>query len=118
MTRTVMLEPALLDAKYEAPRQILGAPWPGIDGPMLAAIILSANHGLAEGENDRAMIAGFGRAHFAHDRARRGGGDVASADRKSVVVGTSVSVRVDLGGRLIIKKKKKADRCEKCTYNR
>src|SRR3546814_17784813 len=79
MTRTVMLEPALLDAKYEAPRQILGAPWPGIDGPMLAAIILSANHGLAEGENDRAMIAGFGRAHFAHDRARLGGGDVASA---------------------------------------
>src|SRR3546814_5166783 len=68
MTRTVMLEPALLDAKYEAPRQILGAPWPGIDGPMLAAILLSANHGLAEGENDRAMIAGFGRAHFAHDR--------------------------------------------------
>src|SRR3546814_68838 len=62
-----------------APRQILGAPWPGIDGPMLAAIILSANHGLAEGENDRAMIAGFGRAHFAHDRARLGGGDVASA---------------------------------------
>src|SRR3546814_15990981 len=43
---------------------------------MLAAIILSANHGLAEGENDRAMIAGFGRAHFAHDRARLGGGDV------------------------------------------
>src|SRR3546814_15935016 len=79
MTRTVMLEPALLDAKYEAPRQILGAPWPGIDGPMLAAIILSANHGLAEGENDRAMIDGFGRAHFAHDRARLGRGDVASA---------------------------------------
>src|SRR3546814_9048462 len=78
MTRTVMLEPALLDAKDEAPRQILGAPRHGIDGPMLAAIILSANHGLAEGENDRAMIAGFGRAHFAHDRARLGGGDVTS----------------------------------------
>src|SRR3546814_14095538 len=78
MTRTVMLEPALLDAKDEAPRQILGAPRHGIDGPMLAAIILSANHGLAEGENDSDMIAGFGRAHFAHDRARLGGGDVTS----------------------------------------
>src|SRR3546814_20993596 len=31
-------------------------------------------------------------------------------DRKSVVSGTSVSVRVDLGGRRIIKKKKKTDR--------
>src|SRR3546814_21110991 len=30
----------------------------------------------------------------------------ALGDRKSVVKGTSVSVRVDLGGRLIIKKKK------------
>src|SRR3546814_17996327 len=30
-----------------------------------------------------------------------------SIDRKSVVSGTSVSVRVDLGGRRIIKKKKK-----------
>src|SRR3546814_13376084 len=30
-----------------------------------------------------------------------------TADRKSVVSGTSVSVRVDLGGRRIIKKKKK-----------
>src|SRR3546814_17204600 len=35
------------------------------------------------------------------DRAARGGGD-----RKSVVSGKSVSVRVDLGGRRIIKKKK------------
>src|SRR3546814_15211786 len=31
----------------------------------------------------------------------------ANTDRKSVVSGKSVSVRVDLGGRLIIKKKKK-----------
>src|SRR3546814_14196383 len=31
------------------------------------------------------------------------------ADRKSVVEGKSVSVRVDLGGRRIIKKKKKKD---------
>src|SRR3546814_19780561 len=35
----------------------------------------------------------------------RGGGDV-DLDRKSVVEGKSVSVRVDLGGRRIIKKKK------------
>src|SRR3546814_17768147 len=32
---------------------------------------------------------------------------LATADRKSVVEGKSVSVRVDLGGRRIIKKKKK-----------
>src|SRR3546814_212205 len=32
-----------------------------------------------------------------------------SADRKSVVAGKSVSVRVDLGGRRIIKKKKKKE---------
>src|SRR3546814_12317602 len=41
---------------------------------------------------------------------RRGRGDarvdLARADRKSVVEGKSVSVRVDLGGRRIIKKKK------------
>src|SRR3546814_18054991 len=79
MTRTVMLEPALLDPKYEAPRQILGAPWPGIDGPMLAALILSANHGLAECENDRAMIAEFGRAPSALDHDPLGGGEVALA---------------------------------------
>src|SRR3546814_17225455 len=51
------------------------------------------------------------------DEARRGAalilpeenGDAASVtgDRKSVVEGKSVSVRVDLGGRRIIKKKKK-----------
>src|SRR3546814_13097029 len=34
------------------------------------------------------------------------------ADRKSVVSGKSVSVRVDLGGRRIIKKKKKLDNTE------
>src|SRR3546814_19360312 len=33
-----------------------------------------------------------------------------AADRKSVVEGKSVSVRVDLGGRRIIKKKKKRER--------
>src|SRR3546814_12643753 len=37
-------------------------------------------------------------------------------DRKSVVSGKSVSVRVDLGGRRIIKKKKKKDKQTKC-YN-
>src|SRR3546814_17674926 len=34
-------------------------------------------------------------------------GSAASGDRKSVVEGKSVSVRVDLGGRRIIKKKRK-----------
>src|SRR3546814_15771116 len=34
-------------------------------------------------------------------------GDLGDLDRKSVVEGKSVSVRVDLGGRRIIKKKKK-----------
>src|SRR3546814_11539103 len=36
-----------------------------------------------------------------------GGGEGDGLDRKSVVSGKSVSVRVDLGGRRIIKKKKK-----------
>src|SRR3546814_15049450 len=40
------------------------------------------------------------------DADRRKGGAV-RVDRKSVVSGKSVSVRVDLGGRRIIKKKKK-----------
>src|SRR3546814_18205805 len=41
------------------------------------------------------------RPHWGVARARR-----ATRDRKSVVSGKSVSVRVDLGGRRIIKKKK------------
>src|SRR3546814_16987190 len=42
---------------------------------------------------------------------------VVSGDRKSVVQGKSVSVRVDLGGRRIIKKKKKKKikQCEPTT---
>src|SRR3546814_16851853 len=36
---------------------------------------------------------------------------VAEGDRKSVVEGKSVSVRVDLGGRRIIKKKKQLRKC-------
>src|SRR3546814_16398491 len=42
-------------------------------------------------------------------RARRRRIPRIAADRKSVVEGKSVSVRVDLGGRRIIKKKKKAN---------
>src|SRR3546814_21064377 len=38
-----------------------------------------------------------------------------ATDRKSVVEGTSVSVRVDLGGRCSIKKKKRND-CSKNTH--
>src|SRR3546814_16738832 len=40
------------------------------------------------------------------DRQREGDDDVAGEDRKSVVEGKSVSVRVDLGGSSSIKKKK------------
>src|SRR3546814_14616528 len=44
---------------------------------------------------------------------------VAALDRKSVVEGKSVSVRVDLGSRRIIKKKKKAQRkCKKKSKKR
>src|SRR3546814_16456827 len=61
----------------------------------------SRRHGL----RDRAADGGDGRcpalAHHAVD-----GRSVRRGDRKSVVEGTSVSVRVDLGGRRIIKKKK------------
>src|SRR3546814_17817668 len=50
------------------------------------------------------MVSGAGwvidRAHSKRAKARQSG------DRKSVVQGKSVSVRVDLGGRRIIKKKK------------
>src|SRR3546814_19886618 len=47
-------------------------------------------------------LSGESRTHPAHQRDRH-----QAADRKSVVSGKSVSVRVDLGGRRIIKKKKK-----------
>src|SRR3546814_19504218 len=46
----------------------------------------------------------FAAARRAGDRDRIAGGD--GPDRKSDVQGKSVSVRVDLGGRRIIKKKK------------
>src|SRR3546814_16202680 len=39
-------------------------------------------------------------------------------DRKSVVLGKGVSVRVDLGGRRIIKKKRKKQRIEIDTYRK
>src|SRR3546814_20145019 len=46
-------------------------------------------------------------------------GGVLSGDRKSGVEGKSVSVRVDLGGRRIIKKKKSRERREKLhTYSK
>src|SRR3546814_20592806 len=49
-----------------------------------------------------------GRARPGADRRQgRGGRRDFGADRKRVVSGKSVSVRVDLGGRRIIKKKKK-----------
>src|SRR3546814_11657360 len=51
---------------------------------------------------DRALIA----EEAARDVMGVSNSEVAGADRKSVVEGKSVSVRVDLGGRGLIKKKK------------
>src|SRR3546814_13232258 len=49
---------------------------------------------------------GAGARRGRRRRARRDDGPGLRKDRKSVVEGKSVSVRVDLGGRRIIKKKK------------
>src|SRR3546814_15237929 len=61
---------------------------------------------------DRALAGGAGLCRAPDPGGRRGGGVGAARgfrrrDRKSVVWGTSVSVRVDLGGRRNIKKKNK-----------
>src|SRR3546814_13223920 len=65
--------------------------------------------GLYERISDRACLArGAGVAHlWRHQRDHDG----ADRDRKSVVEGKSVSVRVDLGGRRIITKKNKNEAC-------
>src|SRR3546814_19759802 len=57
------------------------------------------------GLDDRESIAA--QADVIRERAQRFA--LKSKDRKSVVLGKSVSVRVDLGGRGIIKKKKKRE---------
>src|SRR3546814_14588769 len=49
------------------------------------------------------------RLYLQYQTISKGEIDVLGADRKSVVKGKSVSVRVDLGGGRIIKKKKKTD---------
>src|SRR3546814_11048384 len=77
----------------------------GLHGLRLSRVAAGSH---LRGDRDRARadreqhpFAGSRRRSAADDhRARR-------ADRKSVVEGKSVSVRVDLGGRRIIKKKKK-----------
>src|SRR3546814_18523656 len=63
----------------------------------------------AQGANDRELLA------MCEDALRDGALAcvVAAVDRKSVVLGKSVSVRVDLGGRGIIKKKNRNIRCWK-----
>src|SRR3546814_15942197 len=77
--------------------------------------------GLCAGHSDRASAGGLvrtrpvggGRRTGADDQQRQNALDRAGvrardgADGKSVVKGTSVSVRVDLGGRRLIKKKKR-----------
>src|SRR3546814_19413939 len=68
---------------------------------------------------------GFGPAEFRPATAGRDLGGFAKAgeeftDRKSVVSGKSVSVRVDLGGRRVIKKKTKTKKRakKKCNKNK
>src|SRR3546814_18723211 len=46
------------------------------------------------------------RAHDVAAQAARAGGEEAEGDRKRVVSGKSVAVRVDLGGGAVIKKKR------------
>src|SRR3546814_16079181 len=60
---------------------------------------------LAAAVRSRLRAADRRRAAGAAEPDHRDGGDDFGTDRKSVVLGKSVSVRVDLGGRLIIKKK-------------
>src|SRR3546814_11675007 len=57
---------------------------------------------------DGSLYQGFraeGRPDPQQTSPRMGAGDGGRPDRKSVVLGKSVSVRVDLGGRRVIKKK-------------
>src|SRR3546814_12433803 len=72
-------------------------------GDVLRAIPFPADDVDEEGALGRRAI---GRGH---QRGDRGGivGELDDRDRKSVVEGKSVSVRVELGGRRTIKKKKK-----------
>src|SRR3546814_11784734 len=67
--------------------------------------------GYGESRNDREQAAATERSRkFAPARdGRRGQRRHRQGDRKSVVLGKRVSVRVDLGGRRIIKKKKEHD---------
>src|SRR3546814_17215509 len=62
-------------------------------------------HALSGAERARPFSRGFRRAS-----AGQTSGGAGRIDRKSVVQGKSVSVRVDLGGRRIIKKKKNTTR--------
>src|SRR3546814_11784341 len=58
-----------------------------------------------DGVFEDALDAGFGQRVDAVDRQAKPRGAAGHLDRKSVVKGKSVSVRVDLGGLRIIKKK-------------
>src|SRR3546814_16577128 len=59
--------------------------------------------------------AGCGGVDVGGQRSDRAAPPVAPGDRKGVVEGKSVSVRVDLGGRSIIKKKKKQKETKQST---
>src|SRR3546814_16767372 len=71
---------------------------PEDDADSLAARVLRAEHRLYPA---CLRLVAEGRARLADGKV-----PLAAPDRKSVVTGKSVSVRVDLGGRRIIKKKK------------
>src|SRR3546814_7318668 len=72
-------------------------------------IVLGQNYGPAQDplalleRRDRAAISVYARNADYHDHIKK---RLKALDRKSVVKGKSVAVRVDLGGRRIIKKKK------------
>src|SRR3546814_20327405 len=78
---------------------------------MLTGVVESADLALqiAHHQYGRSCVAGEEPAAGVRDLIDMAGVEPGALpqDRKSVVKGKSVSVRVDLGGRLIIKKKKK-----------
>src|SRR3546814_20091865 len=80
----------------------------GVQTCALPILASNATAKLREHRGDTALRSTIRPSFYAviADRASASAGRPSPLDRKSVVEGTSVSVRVDLGGRRIIKKKK------------
>src|SRR3546814_16478372 len=76
-------------------------PQPGLQAPEIAAPLHSHSHPTTRYRSRRTCH------HHSQARRRRESHQAEQIDRKRVVSGKSVSVRVDLGGRRIIKKKNK-----------